>query len=61
EFCSTDFRDIFERADMVISKGQGNFEGLSDCTRKVYFLLKAKCPRVAKVLGVQVGDYVFKD
>lgn len=58
--CSEDFRALFERADLVISKGQGNFEALSDAPRRLYFLLKAKCPKVARELDVQVGDYVLK-
>lgn len=60
EDCSTDFRAAFERADIVISKGQGNFEALSDAPRRLYFLLKAKCPKVARALDVPVGDYVLR-
>ena len=57
--CSDDFRATFDRADLVISKGQGNFEALSDVPRPMYYLLKAKCPKIAHALGVAVGDYVF--
>lgn len=59
ESCSADFRALFDRADVVISKGQGNFEALYGTPRKVYFLLKAKCPKIATALGVAVNDYVF--
>ncbi len=45
--------------DLVISKGQGNYEDLSD-VGEVYFLLMAKCPVVAEDLGVKVGDIVIK-
>lgn len=58
--CSDDFRTLFESVDLVISKGQGNFEALSDAPRPLYFLLKAKCPKIAQALDVEVGDYVFK-
>jgi len=58
--CSDRFRSVFNRADLVISKGQGNFEALSETPRTLYFLLKAKCPRIAQALGVEVGDYVLK-
>lgn len=58
--CSAEFRALFDRADIVISKGQGNFEALSSAQRRVYFLLKAKCPRIADALGVVVGDYVMR-
>ncbi len=60
ESCNAKFQEIFNKADVVISKGQGNFEALSDTTRGVYFLLKAKCHRIAKALDVEVNEYVFK-
>ena len=50
------FKDLFWGADMVISKGQGNFETLDEASREVYFFLRAKCEVVACLLGVQVGD-----
>ncbi len=58
--CSEEFLTLFDRADLVVSKGQGNFEALSEAPRKLYFLLKAKCPKIAHELNVEVGDYVFK-
>jgi len=61
ELCSPEFRSLFDSADIVISKGQGNFEALSEVARRVYFLLKAKCPKVAKVLGVRLNEYVFQN
>jgi|SRR5690554_160727 uncharacterized protein with ATP-grasp and redox domains len=45
--------------DMIISKGQGNFEGLSD-NRGVCFLLIAKCPIIAEELGVKKLDTIIK-
>lgn len=60
DFCSTQFQEIFNDVDVVISKGQGNYEALSDTPRKIYFLLKAKCRRIAQALDVNVNDYVFK-
>ncbi len=58
--CSQTFLDIFHAADIVISKGQGNFETLSDCGRDIFFLLKAKCPVIAGVLAVQQNDYILQ-
>lgn len=43
------FRDLFYSADLVISKGQGNWETLEDCDREVFFMFQVKCPVVAKV------------
>ena len=45
--------------DLVISKGQGNYEGLSE-NDGLFFLLMAKCPVIASDLGVKVGDIVLK-
>lgn len=57
--CSDGFIDIYKNADVVISKGQGNYETLSDEKRGIFFLLKAKCPVIAKDIGVDINDYVF--
>ena len=57
--CSDEFMNRFRTADMVISKGQGNFEGLSDTGRTVFFLLMAKCPVIAADIGCLVGDIVL--
>ncbi len=53
--CSPTFREIFATADVVISKGQGNFETLSDTNRPIYFLLTVKCPVVAAHLADRTG------
>ena len=58
--CSPTFQKLFWEADVVISKGQGNYETLSDEAREIFFLLKAKCPMIAKSLGVPLGGYVLK-
>jgi uncharacterized protein with ATP-grasp and redox domains len=54
------FRAAFERADLVISKGQGNFEGLCDEPTRIAFLLRAKCAPVARLLGVETGALVLR-
>ncbi len=51
EFCSDEFRRVLRSADLVIAKGQGNFETLSDFDRPVEFLFRAKCPVVRELLG----------
>ena len=58
--CSDDFIKRFNQADMIISKGQGNYEGLSQVSRPVFFLLKAKCPVIAKDIGVKEDDIVLQ-
>ena len=58
--CNDNFIKKFNNANMVISKGQGNYEGLSDVNRSVFFLLKAKCPIIARHIGVKENDIVLK-
>jgi len=41
--CSEDFIKVFSTADVIISKGQGNFESLADNPRKIYFIFLCKC------------------
>ena len=53
---SSSFMELFMEADMVISKGQGNFETLDEAPRDVFFLLRAKCDVVAQLLNVRIGD-----
>lgn len=56
---SDEFRAIFEKADVIIAKGQGNFETLSEINdRRVFYLLKAKCRPIARELGVPQGSMV---
>lgn len=46
--CSEQFQKSFEQADLIISKGQGNFETLSEVRAPIYFLLTVKCPVVSR-------------
>ena len=58
--CSSEFVQLFQKADLIIAKGQGNYESLSDERGNIFFLLMVKCPIVARHLHVQVGDMVLK-
>ena len=58
--CSNEFLKIYENSNLIISKGQGNYEALSDEKKNMFFLLKAKCPVIAKDLDVSVGDLILK-
>jgi len=55
-----EFVDAFRRAGLIVSKGQGNFEGLSDEPAPLFFLLKVKCPVVARELGVEIGKSILR-
>ena len=60
--CPPEFRRCFERADVVISKGQGNYETLSTERRPgLFFLLRAKCLVLARDLGCEMGDLVVRE
>lgn len=53
--CSEELRQRFFAADMVISKGQGNFETLSDAPRDICFMFKVKCQVIADNVGLPLG------
>jgi len=55
ESCSAAFRCTFAAADVILAKGQGNYETLSDAGKDVYFLLKAKCAVIARDVGCEPG------
>jgi len=57
--CSATFRSRFEEADLVIAKGQGNYETLSDVEKRIFFLLKVKCPVIAADIGYELGSLVL--
>ena len=60
ETCSEAFRSRFEDADLIIAKGQGNYETLSDSDKNIFFILKAKCPVIAGDLGCEVGEMILR-
>lgn len=54
-------QQLFDSADLIISKGMGNYECLSPASRdKICFLLKVKCEVVANSLGKEIGDIICK-
>ncbi len=57
--CSEEFLKVYRESDFIISKGQGNYEGLSEADKLIFFLLKAKCLVVAKHIGVEQGSIVL--
>ena len=52
--CSPQFLRLYRSADMVISKGQGNFEALSKARRAIFFLFMAKCEVIANHVSYQI-------
>ncbi|NMA45455.1 MAG: DUF89 family protein [Lentisphaerae bacterium] len=48
---SDEFMAAMRAADLVIAKGQGNFETLNEYDRPIFFLFRAKCAIIIKFLG----------
>jgi len=60
ESSSNEFRAAVAAADVVVSKGQGNLEGLMNAPREITFVLVVKCDLIGANLGVKKGDFVIK-
>lgn len=57
EWCSEEFLESYNNADLIISKGQGNFEGLmNEGHKNTFFLLIAKCEPIAELIGCKKND-----
>jgi len=59
EQCSAEFRQRFYESDLLIAKGQGNFETLCDINKDSFFLLQPKCAVLARHLGCEIGRLVL--
>jgi len=57
--CSPEFRRRFAEADLVIAKGQGNYETLGEEPRDVFFLFAVKCDGAARHVGLARGTQVL--
>ena len=58
EHCSSVFRERFEAAGLIIAKGQGNFETLSDTDKDVFFLLRPKCEVLRRHLDSELNRLI---
>jgi uncharacterized protein with ATP-grasp and redox domains len=59
EECSPDFRKRFDSADLVIAKGQGNYESLAGVNKDIFYLFTVKCAVVGGPLGYPLGSLVI--
>jgi len=55
-----EFLEHFWNSDCVIAKGQGNYETLSDEPREIVFLLRVKCPVIARDIDAKLGDCLIR-
>jgi len=60
EKCSEEFLECFNSSDLIIAKGQGNYETLSEVPKDIFFLLKVKCHVLAHDLDTPVGSMVVR-
>lgn len=60
EECKEEFVETFYGSDVVISKGQANFETLNEADRSLFFLLVAKCNPIGNETGGKKGELIFK-
>ncbi len=57
--CSKEFMEIYNSADLIISKGQGNYEGLmNENDSRIFFLMMVKCDVIAEKLNVEKGSFI---
>lgn len=58
--CSPAFLRLFDTAEVVIAKGQANYETLCDAPREVFFLTQVKCATIASALDASLGQWVVR-
>lgn len=59
--CSSEFRQVYDASDLIIAKGQGNYESLNHEAKHIFFLLRVKCPQVAALTGAPVGTMIVRE
>jgi len=59
--CSPSFIKTYSAASLILAKGQGNYETLSDAGEKVYCLLQIKCPVIGRDIGAPTGSIVVRN
>lgn len=61
-YSSEEFRKNYFSSDLIISKGQGNFEGLFDRHENIFFLLKIKCQTFERFFNnkYKTGDIIIE-
>ena len=57
--CSPEMLSYYRAADLIISKGQRNYESLNDRTENIFFLFKVKCPVIARDSGYDIDSPVL--
>jgi uncharacterized protein with ATP-grasp and redox domains len=58
--CSDEFHARYRAAEVVLAKGQANYETLSEEGPRAFFLLQVKCPVIARDAAVPLGSLVLR-
>lgn len=56
---SEEARSLLEQADVIISKGQGNFETLHECGLNIYYLFLCKCDLFVRLFDADLFQGMF--
>lgn len=51
KYISKEARTVIEEADVILSKGQGNFETLLGYDKNIYYIFLCKCEMIAEMFG----------
>jgi hypothetical protein len=54
--CTPEMLRIYQSSDVIISKGQGNYESLNGQSENIFFLFKVKCPVIAMDSGCGIDS-----
>jgi len=60
DLTSEEFKKVFYDADVIISKGQGNLEGILGVNKTIFFLLVTKCDLISKLIDTKTGEFVVR-
>lgn len=60
DLCSPEFQTRFRQAELILSKGMGNYETLSTVKGPIFFLMQVKCSVIGVDVGAPLGSIVVK-
>jgi uncharacterized protein with ATP-grasp and redox domains len=61
DYITKELKELMDSVDLIISKGMGNFEGLTEMTIKtpIYFLFTTKCNVISREINVPIGSPII--
>lgn len=59
DYCGRELLDAIQSADLILAKGQANFESLLGCGLNVYYAFLCKCKRLSRILGMPLMQGMF--